>query len=98
VVASALRELAEAHAQQDPTFQTSIAYTRLTAQQALEQLRQQGFVQEQLPAASTMSVVLNRMGYRLQPVVKAKPKKNCQKPTQFLTTLKLRTPVRTTDR
>ena len=31
--AAVLRELAEAHAQQDPTFQTSIAYTRLTAQE-----------------------------------------------------------------
>ena len=96
--AEALRELAEAHAQQDPTFQTCIAYTRLTAQQALEQLRQQGFAPEQLPAPSTMSVILNRMGYRLQPVVKAKPQKNSQKPTQFLTTSKPRTTARTTQR
>lgn len=87
-VAEALRELAEAHAQQDPTFQSSIAYTRLTAQQALEQLRQQGFAPEQLPAPSTMSVVLNRMGYRLKPVVKAKPQKNFPKPTRSLPTSK----------
>jgi hypothetical protein len=74
-VAAALRELAEAHAQQEPTFETSIAYTRLTAQQALEQLGQQGFAAEQLPAPSSMAVILNRMGYRLKAVVKAKPKK-----------------------
>jgi Rhodopirellula transposase DDE domain len=97
-VAGALRQLAEAHAQQDPTFQTCIAYTRLTAQQALEQLRQQGFTQEQLPASSTMSVILNRMGYRLQPVVKAKPQKNYQKPTQFSPTSKQKTTARTTQR
>src|SRR6266571_568015 len=29
--AQALRQLAEAHAQQDPTFRTSLTYTRLTA-------------------------------------------------------------------
>lgn len=81
--AAALRELAEAHAQQDPTFQSSIAYTRLTAQAAIAQLQQQGFVPEQLPAPSTMAVILNRMGYRLQAVVKAKPQKNFPKPMRF---------------
>lgn len=89
--ATALRELAEAHAQQDPTFQTSIAYTRLTAQEAIAQLQQQGFVDEQLPALSTMAVILNRMGYRLQPVVKAKPQKNCPKQMRFLPTSKPKT-------
>jgi hypothetical protein len=94
--ATALRALAEAHAQQDPTFESSIAYTRLTAQQALEQLRQQGFASEQLPAASTMAVVLNRMGYWLQPVVKAKPQKNSPKQMPSLTTSARKTPVQTT--
>ena len=97
-VAAALRELAEAHAQQDPTFETSIAYTRLTAQQALEQLLEQGFVPEQLPAASTMSVILNRMGYRLKPVVKANPQKNSQKQMPSLTTSKRRTKAQRLER
>lgn len=97
-VAAALRELAEAHAQQDPTFETSIAYTRLTAVQALEQLHQQGFASEQLPAPSTMSVILNRMGYRLKPVVKAKPQKNSQKQTQSLTTSKRKTKAQILER
>jgi Rhodopirellula transposase DDE domain len=70
-----LRQLAESHAQQDPTFQTSIADTRLTAQSALKQLQAQGFTSEQLPAASPMALILNRMGYRLRSVVKAKPQK-----------------------
>ena len=39
--AAALRELAEAHAQQDPTFRTTLAYTRLTAKAAGEALRAQ---------------------------------------------------------
>lgn len=95
-VATALQALAEAHAQQDPTFASSIAYTRLTAQQALEQLRQQGFADEQLPAPSTMAVILNRLGYRLHPVVKAKPQKNSPKQTQSLTTSMRKTLVQTT--
>jgi len=73
--AVALRQLAEAHAQQDPTFKTSLAYTRLTAAEALKQLREMGFSSQQLPHPSTMAVVLNRMGYRLRKVVKAKPQK-----------------------
>lgn len=73
--AQALRDLAEAHAQQDPTFRTSLTYTRLTAQSALQALSAQGYTAEQLPAPSTMAEVLNRMGYRLRKVVKAKPQK-----------------------
>lgn len=85
-VAQALKALAESHAQQDPTFSSCIAYTRLTAAEALKQLQQQGFAAQQLPSASTMASVLNRMDYRLRKVVKAKPQKNSQKPTPFLTT------------
>lgn len=40
--AEALRQLAETHTQQDPTFRTSVTYTRLTAQAALAGLREQG--------------------------------------------------------
>ena len=73
--AVALREIGEAHAQQDPSFRTSIAYTRLTAAEAISQLKNRGFEQEQIPAPSTMAVILNRMGYRLRKVLKAKPQK-----------------------
>ncbi|PSB51275.1 transposase, partial [Chroococcidiopsis cubana CCALA 043] len=31
----------------------------------------QGYPDEQVPAPSTMALILNRMGYRLKPVVKA---------------------------
>ncbi len=81
--AEALRKLAESHAQQDPTFHSVMAYTRLTASEALKQLRAQGFGEEQLPAPSTMAGVLNRMGYRLRKVVKAKPQKKSRKPTPY---------------
>ena len=73
--AAALRRLAEAHGQQDPTFRTTLAYTRLTAKSAREALRAQGYREAQLPSPSTMAEVLNRMGFRLRTVVKAKPQK-----------------------
>jgi Rhodopirellula transposase DDE domain len=73
--AQALRQLADAHGQQDPTFRTRLTYTRLTAQGALQALRDQGYGDDQLPSASTMAEVLNRMGYRLRKVLKAKPQK-----------------------
>jgi hypothetical protein len=73
--AETLCQLAEAHAQQDPTFRTTLAYTRLTAQAALGALRTQGYGADQLPSPSTMAVVLNRLGFRLRKVIKAKPQK-----------------------
>ena len=73
--AEALWRLAEAHAQQDPTFRTTLAYTRLTAKAALAALRAQGYSEAQVPSPSTMAAVLNRMGFRLRKVVKAKPQK-----------------------
>ena len=77
-VAEALCHLAEAHAQQDPTFRTSLAYTRLTVQAALAALKAQGYREDQLPSPSTMAEVLNRLGFRLRKVVKAKPQKKIQ--------------------
>ena len=89
--AAALQELAEAHSQQDPTFSSSTAYTRLTAAAAIAHLRAQGFPPKSVPPQSTMAVVLNRLGYRLRPVLKAKPQKNCRKPMPSLTTSNTKT-------
>jgi len=92
--AQALRQLAEAHAQQDPTFRTSLTYTRLTAQAALTALREQGYREEQLPSPSTMAEVLNRMGFRLRKVVKAKPQKKLKETDAIFENIKkkMRTP------
>lgn len=86
--AAALQHLAEIHAQQDPSFLTTIAYTRLTAAEASKQLQLQRYAEEQVPAASRMAEILNRMGYRLRTVVKAKPQKKSPKRTPFSTTSK----------
>src|SRR5438445_6280210 len=85
-VAHVLWELAQAHSQQDPTFRTTLSYTRLTSAEALKQLRSYGFEEEVLPSPSTMADVLNRNGYRLRPVVKAKPQKKSRKRTPSSTT------------
>ncbi len=74
-VAEALRALAEEHARQDPTFRTTPSYSRLSAEEALKQLRAQGYSEERLPCKSSMADILNRMGYRLRKVVKAEPQK-----------------------
>ena len=78
--AAVLWELAQAHSQQDPTFRTPLSFTRLTAAQALAQLRARGVAEAELPSPSTMAEVLNRNGYRLRPVLKAKPQKKSRKP------------------
>lgn len=53
--ATALLSLAEAHSQQDPTFRSRIAYTRLTAAEALRQLQAMGFSGEQVSAPRAMA-------------------------------------------
>ena len=90
-VANALWALAQSHSQQDPTFRTTLSFTRLTAAEAIKQLRARGFAEDVLPSASTMADVLNRNGYRLRPVVKAKPQKKFQKPTPSSPTSRKRT-------
>lgn len=89
--AEALRQLAEAHAQQDPTFRTTLAYTRLTAAAAREALRAHGIAEEHLPSPSTMAEVLNRMGYRLRKVLKAKPQKKIKATDAIFDNIKKKT-------
>ena len=88
--AAALRALAEAQAQQDPTVRTSLAYTRLTAKAAVAALRAQGFSPKALPAPSTMATILNRWGFRLRKVRKAKPQKKIAQTDAIFANLKKR--------
>jgi hypothetical protein len=90
-VAAVLFEIAETNAQQDPTFRTTLSFTRLTAAEALKQLQNRGFMEQTLPSPRTMADVLNRNGYRLRPVLKAKPQKKFRKQTPSSTISKKRT-------
>ena len=93
-VAQTLWRVAQAQSQQDPSFRTALSYTRLTAAEALKQLRELGVSDDELPSPSTMAEVLNRNGYRLRPVLKAKPQKKFPKPTPSLPTFERKTGIR----
>lgn len=73
--AEELRRIADERSQQDPTFRSTVTYTRLTAGAAIAALRERGFADDQIPSPASMAMILNRMGYRLRKVVKAKPLK-----------------------
>ena len=89
-IAEVLRTIAEEYSQQDPTFGSMVAYTRLTSAEAIRQLSGLGYAPEQLPAPSTMAEILNRMGYRLRKVVKAKPQKKIPETDSIFNNIKLK--------
>ena len=71
-----IRALAEPQSQQDPKFQSPFKYTRMTARGMRQALMdQKGWQTEQLPCEKTIGNILNRLGYRLRRVQKAKPVK-----------------------
>lgn len=86
--AKLLWELAQTQSQQDPSFRTTLSYTRLTVAEALKQLAQRGIPDDELPSPSAMAEILNRNGYRLRPVIKAKPQKKFRRQTTSLPTSK----------
>ena len=90
-MAGFLCRLAESQSQQDPTFQSPMAFTRLTAQSALDALRDAGFSDGDLPSPSSMSMILNRLGYRLRKVVKAKPLKKVKETDAIFENVKKKT-------
>jgi hypothetical protein len=67
-----------------------LAYTRLTAKAALAALRAQGFRKKALPALSTMAGILNRFGFRLRKVLKARPQKKIAQTDAIFENLKKR--------
>jgi hypothetical protein len=77
-MAGFLCKIAESQSQQDPTFKSPIAYTRLTGPSALNALKEAGFSDDKLPSRSSMVSILDRLGYRLRKVVKAKPLKKIE--------------------
>ena len=71
-----LRAIAEPHTQADPELLSERCYTNLTAAEMLELLRStKGYAEEDLPSERSMRDILNRMGYRLKRIQKAKPLK-----------------------
>jgi hypothetical protein len=72
-----IRSLVEPHSQTDPKFQGLFKYLRLTARAVRQMLiEHKHYTSEELPHASTINSMLNRMGYKMRRVLKAKPQKN----------------------
>jgi Rhodopirellula transposase DDE domain len=84
---SEIHALVEPESQADPKFQTPLAYTRMTAKAVHEQLKANSVGKNRhVPAERTVHDILNRLGYRLRPVLKSKPQKKSAKPTPSSTT------------
>lgn len=76
-----IRRLVDPHAQADPKFQTPFAYTRITAKGVREALLAVPALAGKVPTRQTVGDILNRLGYKLRRVVKARPRKKCPRRT-----------------
>jgi len=75
-LAEDMRSLAEPHSQVDPKFQSPFWYTRMTAKAMRQALiDKKSWEDRPLPCENTIGNILNRLGYRLRRVQKAKPVK-----------------------
>jgi hypothetical protein len=62
-----IKSLVEKHSQADPKFQSTFAYTKISARAVREGLiKSKGYAEEKLPCRQTISEILNRLGYRLK--------------------------------
>jgi len=69
-----IKDLADPNSQVDPKFKTPFKYTRITAKAMRKALiTEKDWTDEDLPCEKTISNILNRLGYCLRRVQKAKP-------------------------
>lgn len=76
-----VRRLVDPHSQADPKFQTTLAFTRITAQAVRAELQSHPELTDFVPSRQTVGRLLNRLGYRLRRVLKARPEKKFPRPT-----------------
>jgi DDE family transposase len=75
-LAADVRAVVEPHTQADPEVKSARRYTNLSAREVLQALRsQKGYTPDRLPSERTMRDVLNRLGYRIRRIQKARPLK-----------------------
>lgn len=78
-LAADIRDLAEPRTQVDPELKSERRYTNLSAREVRERLRsEKGYAAADLPSERTLRDILNRMGYRLKRIQKAKPLKKTE--------------------
>lgn len=71
-----IRALVEPHTQADPELKSQRRYTNLSAKELRQQLQsKKGYAEKELPSERSCRDILNRLGYRLKRIVKAKPLK-----------------------
>jgi transposase len=71
-----IRAVVEPFTQADPELKSERRYTNLTAKELRQRLQaERGYAEEDLPGERSMRDILNRMGYRLKRIQKAKPLK-----------------------
>jgi hypothetical protein len=83
-----VHRLVEPQAQADPKFQTTLAFTRITAKAVRNALDAEPELKGFVPCRQTVGRLLNRLGYRLRRVLKARPEKKSPKPTRSSRTSK----------
>lgn len=76
-----IHELFDSQSQADPRLGTTLRYLNASATAVRAALASKGYAEAELPSVRTISNLLNRMGYRLRAVIKAKPQKKRQKQT-----------------
>ena len=77
-----VHRLVDPQAQADPKFQTTLAFTRITAQAVRAALEAEPELKGFVPCRQTVGRLLNRLGYRLRRVLKARPEKKSPRPTR----------------
>lgn len=71
-----IRALVEPQTQADPAMKGSLTYTKITAKAVRQALiSDKSYDTTQLPSENTIGSMLNRLGYNLKRVIKAKPEK-----------------------
>ena len=76
-----IRSLFDEQSQADSRLGTTLRYLNASASNVREALIGLGYSEDELPTTRTISNLLNRMGFRLRSVQKAKPQKKLEKQT-----------------
>jgi hypothetical protein len=69
-----IHEILKEHNQTDPTFNSTLSYSKMTAAKVRNNLIMvKSYPAEIIPCRQTVGTILNRLGYRLRKVLKCKP-------------------------
>jgi hypothetical protein len=78
-LAADVRAIVEPHTLADPELKSSRRYTNLSAREVLRALKsQKGYSPDRLPSERSMRDILNRLGYRIRRIQKARPLKKTE--------------------